>query len=127
MIREIMKRLLLAASLAVLGAAPALAADDVMAGFYGNTAVATGGPAEIHAHYRADHTFDFVASMMLMSRTFKGTWALDGKGNICRTFVGDVPPGTTNPNCVPVAARKVGDTWKSQDGTRTITLKAGIL
>jgi hypothetical protein len=65
--------------------------------------------------------------MMLMSRTFRGTWALDGKGNICRTFVGDMPPGMANPNCMPVAARKVGDIWKSQDGTRTITLKAGIL
>jgi len=47
--------------------------------------------------------------MMLMSRTFKGTWALDGKGNICRTYVGDVPPETPNPNCSPVVPRKVGD------------------
>ena len=122
-----MKSFLIVASIAILCAAPALAADDVMAGFYGNTAVSTGGMAEIHTHYRADHTFDFVGSMMFISRTFKGTWALDGKGNICRTYIGDLPPDTTNPSCAPIVARKVGDTWKSKDGVRTITLKAGIL
>ena len=86
---------------------PAFAADDVMAGFYGNTAVSTGGSIEIHTHYRADHTFDFVGSMMFISKTFKGTWALDGKGNICRTYIGDPPPDTTNPSCAPIVARKV--------------------
>lgn len=122
-----MSKFLIAAALAVLCATPALAADDIMAGFYGNTAVSTGGVAEIHTHYRADHTFDFVGTMMFMSRTFKGTWALDGKGNICRTFIGELPPDTTNPSCAPIVAHKVGDTWKSKDGARTITLKAGVL
>ena len=122
-----MKSFLIAASMAVLCAAPALAAEDVMAGYYGNTAVSTGGAAEIHTHYRADHTFDFVGSMMFVSRTLRGTWALDGKGNICRTYIGDPPPDTPNPNCGPIVAHKVGDTWKSKDGVRTITLKAGIL
>lgn len=122
-----MKSFLIAGSLAVLCAAPAFAADDVMAGFYGNTAVSTGGPLEIRTHYRADRTFDFVGSAMFMSRTFKGAWALDGKGNICRTFIGDVPQGATNPSCAPITAHKLGDTWKSKDGMRTITLKAGVL
>jgi opacity protein-like surface antigen len=122
-----MKTFLLAAFLAVLCAAPALAAEDVMASFYGNTAVSTGGPVEIHTHYRADHTFDFVGSAMFMSHTFRGTWVLDGKGNICRTYIGDLPPDTTNPSCAPIVAHKLGDTWKSKDGVRTITLKAGIL
>jgi len=121
-----MKSFFIAVSLTVLCAATALAADDVMAGFYGNTAVSTGGPAGISTHYRADHTFDVVVSMMLMSRAFKGTWVLDGKGNICRTFVGELPPGTVNPSCAPIVARKVGDTWKSKDGVRTITLKVGV-
>jgi hypothetical protein len=66
--------------------------------------------------------------MMGMSKTFKGTWALDGKGNLCRTFDGDVPPNTANPLCTPVAAHKIGDTWAvdANGSTRTVTLKAGI-
>jgi opacity protein-like surface antigen len=122
-----MNKVLAAASLTAVCAASAFAADDPMASFYGNTIVSTGGKAEIHTHYRADHTFDFVGSMMFMHRTFKGTWALDGKGNLCRTYVGDTPPSTPNPQCTPFVPRKLGDTWKSKDNERTFTLKAGIL
>jgi opacity protein-like surface antigen len=122
-----MSRFLLAASVAVLCAAPAFATDDPMANLYGNTIVSTGGSATIRTHYRADHTFDFTGSMLFVSRTFKGTWALDGKGSLCRTYIGDPPPDTPNPNCVPVVAHKVGDVWKSKDNTRTLTLKAGVL
>ena len=114
--------------IAALAAGPAAAADDVMANLYGNTVVSTGGVAEIHTHHRADHSFDMVASMMGMSKTFKGTWALDGKGNLCRTFDGDVPPNTANPLCLPIAAHKIGETWTvvANGQTRTVTLKAGI-
>lgn len=122
-----MRTFLIAASSTALCAAPALATDDVMASFYSNTIVSTGGSVEIHTHYRADHTFDFVGSMMLISRTFRGTWALDGKGNLCRTYVGDPPPETPNPQCLPITPRKIGDTWKSKDNTRTLTLRAGVL
>jgi len=122
-----MSKFLIAASFAALCAATALAADDVMAAFYGNTIVSTGGSVEFHTHYRADHTFDLVGSMMLMSHTFKGTWTTDGRGNLCRTFIGDAPPDTPNPNCSPLVPRKVGDSWKSKDNTRTLTLKSGIL
>jgi len=122
-----MNKFLMAASLAGLCAAPAFAADDVMANFYGNTIVSTGGRATLRTHYRADHTFDFVGSMLFMSKTFKGTWALDGKGGICRTYIGDLPPDTSNPQCIPIVARKIGEVWKSKDNTRTITLKAGVL
>jgi hypothetical protein len=38
------------------------AADDMMAGFYGNTVVSVGGALESHTHYRADHTFDVTAT-----------------------------------------------------------------
>jgi hypothetical protein len=122
-----MNKFLIAASLTALGLLPALAADDVMAGFYGNTIVSTGGGAEFHTHYRADHTFDLVGSMMLMRHTFNGTWAADGKGNICRSYIGGAPPGAPNPNCTPIVPRKVGETWTSKDGARTLTLKAGVL
>jgi len=121
-----MSKLLIAASLLALCAAPVFATDNVMANFYGNTIVSTGGKATLRTHYRADHTFDFVGSMLFMSRTFKGTWALDGKGGICRTYIGDPPPDTSNPQCIPIVARKVGEVWKSKDNTRTISLKAGI-
>jgi hypothetical protein len=48
----------------VLGAAALLAstslasANDIMAGYYGNTLIATTAASQIHIHYRADHTFD---------------------------------------------------------------------
>jgi hypothetical protein len=114
--------------LGILGAAPAVAADDVMANLYGNTVISTGGVAEVHTHYRADHSFDMVASRMGLSRTFKGTWTIDAKGALCRTFVGDAPPDTPNPLCLPFAPHKVGDTWtiEMNGSSRTVTLKAGV-
>ncbi len=115
-------------SAAFLAAAPAWAADDVMANFYGNTVISTGGIAEVHTHYRPDHSFDMVASRMGFSRTFKGTWAIDTKNNLCRTFAGDVPPDTANPLCTPFTPRKIGETWTLDvnGSKRTVTLKAGI-
>ncbi|HEY0300256.1 MAG TPA: hypothetical protein VGC36_02920 [Rhizomicrobium sp.] len=123
-----MRRILFAVPLLALGAVPALAAEDVMAGFYGNTAVSTGGMLEVHTHYKPDHTFDFSASMVMMSRSGKGTWKIDASGQLCRD-IEDPPAGVTNPSCSPIAPHKVGDTWTmtQQDGSmRTITLKPGI-
>jgi len=123
-----MRKFLIAASVAALCVTPAFAGDDVMANTYGNTVVSTGGMSEIHTHYRADHSFDMAASMMGMSKSYKGTWALDGKSNLCRTFDGEAPPGTANPLCTPIAAHKLGDTWTMtvNGQARTITLKPGI-
>ncbi|HEX4302929.1 MAG TPA: hypothetical protein VHZ78_09050 [Rhizomicrobium sp.] len=126
-----MRKIVMAAGALALFAAPALAAEDVMAGYYGNTAISTGGlgAAEIHTHYRADHTFDLTGSMMGMSRNYKGTWSIDGTGKLCRIFVGDLPPNTVNPVCSLMAPHKVGDAWTvtSKDGsTRDVTLKAGV-
>ncbi len=70
-----------------------------------------------------------VGSMMGMSETFKGTWALDGKGYLCRTFVGGTPPNTANPALRADRRRTpLGDTWTmdANGATRTITLKPGI-
>ncbi len=123
-----MRRILLAVSVLTLFAAPAVAADDLMAGFYGNTAVVTGGIVESHTHYRADHTFDVSATAMGQSYNFKGTWAIDAKGQLCRTYADPAPPNTPNPLCTPAEAHKVGDTWTvtANGNTRTVTLKAGI-
>ena len=121
-------RKIICVSASILFAMPALAADDVMANFYGNTVVSTGGIAEVHTHYRPDHSFEMIASRMGFSRTFKGTWAIDAKNNLCRTFVGDVPPDTANPLCLPFTPHKIGDTWTLDvsGSKRTVTLKAGI-
>jgi len=123
-----MIRLFSVLSVVFLAAEPAWAADDVMANFYGNTVVSTGGIAEIHTHYRPDHSFEMVASRMGFSRTFKGTWAIDAKNNLCRTFVGDVPPDTANPLCLPFTPHKIGEIWTLDvnGSKRTVTLKAGI-
>ena len=127
-----MKRALIAASVAALLAGPAFAADDVMAGLYGNTVIVTGGMVESHSHYRADKTFDVSASFLGTDYKFGGTWEIKGD-QVCRTFVGEVPPNTTNPNCSPLAAlasHKVGETWniKTPKGeSRTLALKAGVL
>ena len=107
----------------------ALAADDIMAGTYGNTLVATGGIAETHTHYRADHTFDITARALLMTYNFKGTWKIDEKGDVCLTFVEPLPPRTTNPACRPATGpHKAGDTWTTtrNGNTRTMTIVAGI-
>ncbi len=123
-----MSRIFAAALAFALCAAPALAADDMMANFIGNTVVSTGGMAEVHTHYRADHGFDMVGSAMGITRTFKGTWSVDAKGNLCRSFDGDAPPDTPNPLCNPLTPHKVGDTWTADFNgkTRTLTLKAGL-
>jgi len=123
-----MKHIVVAATAAILLAAPAFAGDDLMAGYFGNTVVATGGMAETHAHYRADHSFDVVGSMLGMSRTFKGTWELKGD-QLCRTYVGDLPPGLpANPFCTKWEPHKVGDSWTmtANGQTRNLTLKAGV-
>jgi hypothetical protein len=124
-----MRKLPVIAATIILSATSAFAGDDPMATTFGNTVISTGGMAEIHSHYRADHSFDMVASMLGMSKTFKGTWKVDDKGQLCRTFDGEVPPNTANPLCTAVASHKIGESWTMQtaDGqTRKVTLKAGV-
>jgi hypothetical protein len=99
-------------------------ADDVMTGFYGNTAIATGGMTDTHTVYSPDHTF--VLKVPAMGSEYKGTWQVSG-GNLCRTYQSP-PPGVTNPLCTPIEPHKVGDTWTITLGkqTRTVTLVKGI-
>jgi hypothetical protein len=122
-----MRKLFFAVTFAALFSAPALAADDLMAGFYGNTVISTGGMLESHTHYRPDHTFDVTATAMGQSFNGKGTWAIDDKGQLCRTYE-TPPPGMPNPLCIPAAAHKAGDSWTvSVNGqTRNMAMKAGI-
>jgi hypothetical protein len=122
-----MRKTILVAAIVTLAGAPALGADDVMAGFYGNTVEVTGPSFQATVHYRADHTMD--SSGTIAGKTFstKGTWKIDDKGQICRTY-DTTPPTMTNPFCTAATPHKVGDTWSvtTPDGSpRTITLKAG--
>jgi hypothetical protein len=119
-----MRQILLTITAAGLLASPAWAADDVMAGFYGNTVVASGGMADVHIYYRPDHTF--LMDVPAFHMEFRGTWKLVGS-DICRTY-DKPPPGADNPSCTPAHARKVGDTWTVTTGseTRTVTLLKGI-
>lgn len=122
-----MRKTIIILAVATLGAAPALAADDVMAGFYGNTVEVTGPSFQATVHYRADHTMDSSGVVSGQAFSTKGTWKIDDKGQICRTYE-KAPRTMPNPFCTPAEAHKVGDTWsaKTYDGSpRTITLKAG--
>jgi len=121
---NVMRFVAMGISLAFLSVSAAMAGDDVMSGYYGNTAIAKGGMADTHTVYSADHTFDMKVPSFGME--FKGTWKIDGN-NLCRTYE-KTPPGVTNPFCTPIEAHKVGDTWTmTLDGkTRTISLVQGV-
>jgi hypothetical protein len=123
-----MRRILAAAAVVLLGSVPAFAADDVMAGFYGNTVVVTGDAFEAHVHYRANHTLDISGKASGQAFSTKGSWKVDDKGQVCRSFKTTVPT-MANPFCTAATAHKVGDTWTATTPTgaaRNIALVAGI-
>jgi len=122
-----MRRLRIIVPALALAATPALAADDMMAGYYGNTVISAGGMLESHTHYRADHTFDTTATAMGQSFSGKGTWKIDDKGQLCRTY-DTAPPGMPNPLCTALESHKPGDSWSVtfNGRTRKLTLQAGI-
>ena len=123
-----MRRILGAAAVVVLGSVPALAAADVMAGFYGNTVVVTGDAFQAHVHYSANHTLDMSGTASGKAFSTKGSWKIDGKGQICRNYK-QTPPTMTNPFCSAATAHKVGDTWTLTTPTgvsRNIALVAGV-
>jgi len=115
-----------ALAFSVLAPALALAQDDPMAGYYGNTVISTGSLGESHTHYKPDHTFDVTLSALGQTFTGKGTWKIDEKGQLCRTY-DRPPPGLTNPVCTEVHPHKPGDKWTvTLNGqSRDVTMKAG--
>jgi hypothetical protein len=115
-----MRRILVTASTFALLAAPAFAADDLMASRYGNTTIAKGSGPEVHLYYKADGTFS--GKVLGMTIPLKGTWKLDGT-TMCQTY-NPPPPGAKNPLCVTVDPHQVGDSWT--DGKRTISIVQGI-
>ncbi len=118
-----MRAILTCAASACLLATAALADDSVLASRFGNTTVATDASgAQSKLYYNADHTFTAKAGTM----SVKGTWKVDGD-KVCLSY-DPAPPGMASPNCLPVAAHNVGDTWTVGDGAqkRTVTLVKGI-
>ena len=122
-----MRRIFGATFALALCVTPVLAADDPMAGFYGNTLVVTGDGFQAHVHYRADHTLDMSGTASGQAFSTKGTWTIDDKGQICRSY-DKTPPTMTNPFCSPATPHKVGDSWSvtTPAGSRSITLVAGV-
>jgi hypothetical protein len=122
-----MREISIAVAVLMLSAAPAMAGDDPMASYFGNTVVSQGTMGESVTHYKPDHTFDAKFSMMGMSQSSTGTWKIDEKGQLCRTYA-EPPPGVPNPLCTPLDAHKVGDSWTMtfNGSTRTVTIKPGI-
>ncbi len=121
-----MRRILLAAAALTLWSGAALAADDVMAGFYGNTVISTGNGIETRTHYKADGHLEALFSAMGQSASTTGTWKV-AAGQLCRTY--DSPPqGVVNPSCIPAEAHKVGDSWTVtvNGAVREVKLVAGI-
>jgi hypothetical protein len=118
-----MRLFLLGAAALFVASTAALADDDLMANTYGNTLVAvSAGGMESHTYYNADHTFS--GKVPAMGFEYKGTWAIDDKGELCRTF--DPPvPGRTNPDCDTFQSHAVGDKWTATDGG-SITLVQGV-
>ncbi len=111
----------------LLCAVPCFAGDEVMTNYFGNTVVTKSSMGESHMHYKADHTFDVSIMAMGISHGTTGTWKIDDKGQLCRTYA-QVPPGMPNPLCTPWAAHKIGDSWKMDfnGSTRDLSLVKGI-
>jgi hypothetical protein len=123
-----MRRIFGTALAVALGTVRALAADDPMAGFYGNTVVVAGGGFEAHVHYRADHTLDMSGTNSGQAFSTSGTWKIDDNGQLCRSY-DKTPPTLQNPLCSAATPHKVGDTWTitTLTGiTRNISLVAGV-
>ena len=98
--------------------------DDIMAGYCGNTAIATGGLAETHTTYDKDH--GFVVRVPAPGAAYNGTWQVKAS-SLCRGFQSP-PPGAANSLCTPIEPHKVADTSTISFGNqvRAVTLVQGI-
>lgn len=108
----------IAATLAL--SASALAGEEMMAGYFGNTVIAKSSAGELHVRYKPDHTFTGKAKGPTGNYDVSGTWELNAQGTLCRKYTTngsgqDLPPGTPNPYCAPVQSHKVGDSWTVTD------------
>ena len=104
-------------ALTLLAVLPVLAAEDPLAGLYGNTLISErtigispqGGAA--HVWLERDRTY---ISFDVSTGGRSGTYAVKKEGSrwqLCLNY--PVPIGT---RCYPIEPHKVGDTWISNDG-----------
>jgi hypothetical protein len=119
-------KLILAAVAFAASVMVAVAAEDPMAGRYGNTVVTTtaDGKEAGRTYYNADGTF----SRKTPAGEVKGTWKLDGD-KLCLTQTEPAPPAGAAATCIPAhGGKKVGDSWDVTlpDGTKLkATLQKG--
>jgi hypothetical protein len=116
-----MKRIILAAVAAVAFTTSAFAGDEVMATRFGNTTKVTYPNGQVvKVWYNADHTWSGDAN----GTAINGTWKLEGD-KICVTTAN--PPADManmpNPQCNPVVARKVGESWTIGEGAQQIKVE----
>ncbi len=100
----------------------ALAGNDVLVNFYGNTLISMDGGIKSYFWYKPDHTF--TGSVPAYYLALKGTWSQSADGTICRVF--DPPlPTMDNPDCGPMLVHNVGDVESDANGHRE-KLVAGV-
>jgi hypothetical protein len=114
---------LAAASLATA----AIAGDEVMAPYVGNTLTATDGSGRVtRVYYGGDHTWVGVGP----EGRSKGTWSIQNGDQLCVKQTEPAPPPNVQaPPCIKLEPRKVGDSWTwtppGASAAMTITLTAG--
>lgn len=121
-----MRLAIVAAAVLLASSTVAIAGEEVMANYFGNTVVASSNLGEMRVRYKPDHTFSGKAKGPTGTYDVSGTWKFDGQGNLCRKYItdgADLPPGTPNPYCAPVTAHKVGDVWQVTENGRTADVK----
>ncbi|MBV9329966.1 MAG: hypothetical protein JOZ55_00270 [Alphaproteobacteria bacterium] len=113
-------------ALALPLALSARAGDEVMANYFGNTVVAQSQMGIAKIHYRPNHTFGGTASGPGGEIQLSGSWKIDEKGQLCRSYE-HAPPGSPSDFCTPWEAHKVGDSWTmtANGQTAQISLVAG--
>lgn len=107
------KTLVLLAGL--MASSAAFAAEDIMAGMYGNTLLVIDNTGTSKYRYAPDHT---VTGALANGKALKGTWLIDA-GKLCETFEGE------KQICYPFTAHKPGDAWNGQPGVK-LEVKAGL-
>ncbi len=99
-----------------------IGATDVMSLVYGNTLIIVRPDGrETRSYFNSDHTF--TGRIPAFNYLYKGNWNTDVNGNLCRWYTPPLP-GQVNPECLPVAAHAIGDSWTTTGG-KAISLVLG--
>ena len=113
-----MKSFILSVALAAVCITSAVAADDPVAGRYGNTTIVTTATGRVvKIWYEPDHTVTWMTGPI----TRQGTWAMEGT-MMCITLQ-DPPGGMPAKSCNPYTAHKIGDTWSVNEGPAKLDLQ----